>query len=399
LAYPLKPLRLLVFDDQIPVEEFGYGYPRSSLVLRTMAALGASVSFFPLQIAKRYEPHASRLESIGVKIVGNVDGNQESLTAFFNSNCDEYDAYWISRPSNLRILLPFLQHIRSNKVLVYDAEALNAVRKSLRFQVMGKPHSTEQAQLLLSHEIELIGNADIVVSVSAREANLLQSQGLSRVYVLSHAHDCLPTEKSFQERRGVLFVAGFLTRHSPNYDAVKFFLELVVPSLMPRLQCNMSIVGWKSDELTLPKEATSFGTRIKALGGVTCLHSYYNDARLCVIPTRFAAGIPWKLTEALAHGVPTVVTSVVAEQLGIGEPIVLVARNEREFAEHVYRCYTDQRLWSSLRDQAIRYADNSLRGPVFTEQLRTILLAISKEISGRRFNLVSDIRRLSASRL
>ena len=92
---------------------------------------------------------------------------------------------------------------------MYDAEALNAVRKSLRFQVMGKTHSTEQAQLLLSHEIELIGNADIVVSVSAREANLLQSQGLSRVYVLSHAHDCLPTEKSFQESAASCLLPDF----------------------------------------------------------------------------------------------------------------------------------------------------------------------------------------------
>jgi glycosyltransferase involved in cell wall biosynthesis len=42
----------------------------------------------------------------------------------------------------------------------------------------------------------------------------------------------------------------------------------------------------------------------------------YKKARLMVAPTRFAAGIPMKVHEAASHGVPVVMTELLADQLG-----------------------------------------------------------------------------------
>ena len=46
------------------------------------------------------------------------------------------------------------------------------------------------------------------------------------------------------------------------------------------------------------------------------LTSLYNQARVFVVPTRYAAGIPYKAHEAASFGVPLVVSNLIGEQLG-----------------------------------------------------------------------------------
>ena len=72
-------------------------------------------------------------------------------------------------------------------------------------------------------------------------------------------------------------------------------------------------------------------------------------------PTRYAAGIPYKVHEAAAYGLPVVATSLLANQLGWQyAPPIAVADDADSFAKKCVEIYTDKAAWSELRISALR---------------------------------------------
>jgi glycosyltransferase involved in cell wall biosynthesis len=83
----------------------------------------------------------------------------------------------------------------------------------------------------------------------------------------------------------------------------------------------------------------------------------YEAARIFIAPTRFAAGTPYKIYEAAAMGLPCVVTTLLAEQLGWrdGEELLAVPADEpMAFAAAIARLYHDEALWMRLRAGALK---------------------------------------------
>ena len=54
---------------------------------------------------------------------------------------------------------------------------------------------------------------------------------------------------------------------------------------------------------------------VTCLGPVPDLTDEYARARVFIAPTRFAAGIPFKVHEALSYGLPVVGSRLISEQL------------------------------------------------------------------------------------
>ncbi|WP_374431519.1 glycosyltransferase [Tabrizicola sp.] len=93
-----------------------------------------------------------------------------------------------------------------------------------------------------------------------------------------------------------------------------------------------------------------------------------------VAPTRFAAGIPHKVHQAAAFGVPSVTTSLLARQLGWEDGRdLLVADSPDGFASAVQRLYTDQDLWRSIRSNALKRIADDCSVERFREALRETL--------------------------
>jgi O-antigen biosynthesis protein len=93
---------------------------------------------------------------------------------------------------------------------------------------------------------------------------------------------------------------------------------------------------------------------IQVLGSVVDLAPLYNSARVVVVPTRYAAGIPYKAHEAASFGVPMVVSELIASQLKWEDGVdVLVAPDEASFAEECTRLFTSQDLWRELRTNSL----------------------------------------------
>jgi glycosyltransferase involved in cell wall biosynthesis len=97
---------------------------------------------------------------------------------------------------------------------------------------------------------------------------------------------------------------------------------------------------------------------VKVTGYVENLKSYYEKSRIFVVPTRFAAGIPLKLLEAMSYGIPAVVTPLIASQLGLSEGDgFLIGKDDADFAWKVTELYQNESLWYELQKKAIEYVE------------------------------------------
>src|SRR5205814_8960327 len=125
------------------------------------------------------------------------------------------------------------------------------------------------------------------------------------------AVDARPTLNTFERRQTILFVGAF-GRDSPNEDAVLFFCRDVLPALRASGCAAPIVVGGARipDHLTAHADAT-----VSWHADVDHLTPLYDNARVFVAPTRYSAGIPLKVVEAAARGVPIVCTPLVADQL------------------------------------------------------------------------------------
>ena len=104
-----------------------------------------------------------------------------------------------------------------------------------------------------------------------------------------------------------------------------------------------------------------------------------------VAPSRFGAGIPTKVQQAAAFGVPVVGTSLVATQLGWTDGVdLLVADDADAFAEQCCSLYTDPGKWQILRDSAHARVTRECSPVVFRSTLQEALLDAQASRSGAR---------------
>jgi glycosyltransferase involved in cell wall biosynthesis len=114
------------------------------------------------------------------------------------------------------------------------------------------------------------------------------------------------------------------------------------------------------------------------MGAMRSLAEVYSGARVFVAPTRFAAGIPLKVYDAAAHGVPVVLTSVLATDLNWArKDEVLVADSAEEFSQACLQLHQDPNLWNAIRTNALRRVSVDCSPSRFDATLDAIMTTIA----------------------
>ena len=112
----------------------------------------------------------------------------------------------------------------------------------------------------------------------------------------------------------------------------------------------------------------------KILGTQDDLRPLYDRARVFVVPTRYAAGIPFKAHEAAGYGVPMVVSPVIDRQLRWSHGTdYFAASNLDQMAEYCIRLYEDRVLWQRFRTNSLARVASELSTGAFTEGLRRVM--------------------------
>jgi GT2 family glycosyltransferase len=344
---PSRAPRVLVIDDRVPLRRLGSGCPRAASLTAALVAAGCQVTIHPTAFPSRRPEPTDGLPPT-VEVLGGGDG--EALAETLRERLPLIDRLLVSRPANLERVEAALRQVGAWPApvpIIYDAEAIEALRHERWRALHGLPMETEA----LDHELRRARSADTVLAVSPAEQALFAAAGARRVLCLGHALRPVPGPRPFADRAGLLFVGAFYEPDSPNSDGVRWFAREVWPLLRARLgRLRLVIAGARPGRSIRALAADD----VEVLGSVPDLTPLYDQARVFIAPTRFAAGLPHKVHEAAAHGLPVVATSLLADQLGWRDGAVLsVADDPVSYANAVACLHEDETRWRRQRAAAL----------------------------------------------
>jgi hypothetical protein len=269
---------------------------------------------------------------------------------------DEPVAVVVARPNNFAHATDVAARWPGVPV-IYDAEARFAARYETKRQV---DRFADEADALLAEQRRLEGleatialRSDALVAISEEEASWFRGRGASCVVVRQpFPTPCEPGAPGFNERRGALFVAGWLAGPgSANDDGLRWLVDEVLPLVAaeaPELTILVTGAGPPSELLELRSEQLRF------IGEVADLGVSLDEVRAAVVPIRYGAGVKIKTVDALSRGVPVISTTIGAE--GIDERWRGGMRIEDEparFAQALIEVCTEEAAWEPLRSAAL----------------------------------------------
>jgi O-antigen biosynthesis protein len=371
-------LRVLYVDDRVPHLDLGAGLPRANAILNAMAGLGYAVTFFPNYEADAEE--AQRYRDLDERIEIAYASGDDGFARLITERRDHYDVLWVSRPHNILFVTQALHaagldprgFVRSK--VIFDSEALFALRDFVTGAATSGSAVAADLAWQAERETRLFGLADAVVCVSPAEARVLARYSACNATVLGHALT-LPEAPTpgFASRSGFVFVGALAREGQPNVDSLDWFFGSVWPLVRGALpEAALTIVGGIAPEI---RERYAREPGVRVTGRVPQTEPYLDAARVFLAPTRFAAGIPHKVHEAVARGLPCVVTPILADQVGWEDGAGLLIRDWRDpkpFAEALVALHEDAALWDRVRTEGGRRIAADCDAGAFATAIRAL---------------------------
>ncbi len=368
--------RLLFIDERLPHRFYGTGYPRAYEIVRSAAKLGWQVTHFPAVFVEPEESWNRIYQELPreIEVMALGDSGPRSLEKFLLQRQGYYDCVMVSRPTTLAALKKLRTRnceIFGRAKLVYDAEAIFTLRDELYAKLMGNPLSEAEVAAKISQEFADAKGISHITTVSPAEAKHFQAAGFPSVHVLSHQVEVVPTSRDFAARSGLLFVGAIHYDHGPNPDALFWFLDQIFPRILqssPGL--TLRVAGFNQSERLKSYQ----NPQVQVLGQVGDLRPLYDAARVFIAPTRFSAGIPLKIIEASANGLPTVGTELLRAQLGwVNGQEMLAAADAESFSKCCLDLYHSRDTWEKVRAQVLVRVKNDYGPEAFERSLSAVL--------------------------
>lgn len=364
---------LLFIDDRVPHPSLGAGYPRSNALLKELHALGFSITVYPMIENTDTWSDAYALLPRDVELI--LPGGKIGLAGFLKGRKRCYDAALVSREHNFRFSSKCLLKSgiwKRARTLIYDAEAIVSERDALWHEVLAGPVPGKGEVKAINRELRLAKKATTVVSVCDRDAEMFRDAGHQNVHVVGHSLTVDMSKADFAARSGFLFVGALRGSESPNVDALMWFCSDVLPRLRDRIgvEVPVYVVG----DATAPVLSSIDDPFVLFMGRVGSIKSLYERCRVFIAPTRYAAGIPHKVHEASAMGLPSVISDVLLSQLGWShDREVLSAKTAEDFAAHCESLYTDEARWSMVRERAVKAVEEECDPEAFSEAVKAMI--------------------------
>ena len=242
---------------------------------------------------------------------------------------------------------------------VLDTEDLHSLRH-VREQCFKKeiPFTTEAwlADDKTKREIASIYRCDLSLIISSYEMKLLTEVlkiDKSLLLLLPFMVNEIGNDtswKTFEQRQDFIFIGG--GKHAPNIDAVKCLKSMIWPLVSKQLpEATMHIYGAYLPQQLLemhnPKE------KFLVNGRADNVDTIMQNAKVCLAPLRFGAGIKGKLLSAMQNGTPSVTTTLGAEGMhGILDWNGYIENDHSAFVAAAVRLYTKKEAWQTAQDQA-----------------------------------------------
>jgi O-antigen biosynthesis protein len=237
---------------------------------------------------------------------------------------------------------------------ILDTVDLHCLRKGRELAIKNQAlfDKTYLFNDISKREIASIYRCDLSLIISEEEIEILKNQfkvSEHLLYYLPFLTEVISMDfkrklPKFKEREHFITIGNFL--HAPNYDAIIFLKNEIWPLIRKKLpKVEIHIYGSYASEKVLQLNNKKEGFIIK--GFAENVNSVMQNAKVCLAPLRFGAGLKGKLIDAMLNGTPCVMSSIAAEGMFGGfEPNGFIADDAQLFANKAVELYTDKIFWN-----------------------------------------------------
>lgn len=359
--------RAYFIDDTILTPDQDAGSNAALQHIIALQHLGYKVTFIPSDNMARIDPFTRALEKRGV----------ECLYAPYFWSVEEVmrkariapDLVYFHRFSNASKYAAMVREKFPATRLIYNVADVHFLREEREAELTDNASLRASAALKRRRELAAMQQVDCVIVHSSAEAEFLRPLlPDTHIETVAWAVPLRPTKIPFAERTGYGFVGGF--RHPPNVDAVKYFVETIMPALPQSESQRFTIIGSNMP----PEIAQLHSAGIDVRGHVPILADALNHLRCTIAPLRYGAGVKGKVLESFAHGLPCLMSEIAAEGLPIeGDLTWLIAKSPKDFAEKLSRILTDEDWNEKISALAINLIETQFSATATISQLQQAL--------------------------
>ena len=295
-----------------------------------------------------------------------------------------------------------------NALRILNTEDLHSLREARQKAVKKGDHFTlsnpdQIAQHLHSdlaiREIAAIFRSDLTLMISPVEVNLLiehfqvpKEQLMYLPFMLEPlAKEHIKQLPSFEEREHFITIGNF--RHAPNWDVALQLKQHIWPLIRKQLpKAEMHIYGAYPPPKATQLHNEKQGFYIK--GWAEDAKAVMKNARLCIAPIRFGAGIKGKLSDAMECGTPSITTELGSEGMLInasrndwnGEIVNSqeMNTNPQVFADAAIKAYQDKPSFIRYQENGFKILEKQYDKNYWQEKLISRLISQHKNLDTNR---------------
>lgn len=238
-----------------------------------------------------------------------------------------------------------------------DTEDLQCLR-----QARHNAHKAEQVfsfddldSDLCKREIASIYRSDLSLIISGYEMQLLTQHFKIDPALLLHLPFMLDLKlpqsvrPDFEQRQHFVTIGNF--RHAPNWDSV-LYLKQIWPQIRQKLpQAELHIYGAYTPPKATALNDAKQGFLIK--DRAQSVEQVMQNARVCLAPLRFGAGIKGKLIDAMLAATPSITTDIGAEGMAFDYLWPGIIANDAEsILNAAVKLYQSPQDWQLASDKA-----------------------------------------------
>ncbi|WP_299071862.1 glycosyltransferase family 4 protein [uncultured Paraglaciecola sp.] len=325
-----------------------------------------------------------------------------------NLNCSSFDDFVTKLDPNIVLFDRFMLEEQfgwrvakhcPKALRILDTEDLHSLRHARRQALkQSRPLSTADFNSeLAKREVAAIFRCDLSLIISDFELALLKNHYAVPEHILVHCPFMLDLQHftasdiSYCDRQHFVSIGNF--RHEPNWDAVLFLKQHIWPLIRKQLpKAELHIYGAypppKATQLHNPKQ----GFLVK--GWAEDAKQVMQQARVCLAPLRFGAGIKGKLAEAMWCGTPNVTTHIGTEGMLMGLDwsglTTDLTRFEDQtgsaidFASQAVELYQNEELWQQKQQNGYLLIESNFDKTLIQEKLLARITEIEINLDTHR---------------
>lgn len=338
-------LRALVIDIETPQPDKNAGGFAAVQELRLLQALGFKCTFLPVNMAwlGHYTEDLQRMgiECLHAPFALTVNSVLEKRGA-------EFDLVYITRYNVAEQCIDSVRkHAPLAKVVLNNAD-LHFLRELRAGLAAGSKEVITRAVQTRDRELTVMRKVDLVLSYTDVEQAVVVSHNLdsTRMARCPWVANVVSSVPGFAGRTDIAFLGGF--NHHPNAEAVEWF----VAEVMPRLRKVRPDIRFRVYGSNVPKSLLTLAEEEEGVlieGWVPSVDTVYDSCRVFIAPLRSGAGIKGKVVDALAHGVPCVLSALAAEGIPIRDGMdACLADEPGQWVDAIVKLYDDEAAWNAM---------------------------------------------------